>query len=457
MPRSTFARAGLWLFAAVCPPAALAAPCAGFSDVDDTSPFCASVAWMKNRGVTFGCGDGTTYCPGDAVTRLQMAAFMKRLGDQTFLQGGNGFGAPGKVGTADNQPMEILANASRAIRIEPDLTSPNVLMGHWTAGVYTGVYGATIAGGGTGGTSSPVDNSPCTTGFGCVNGVTDAFGTVGGGEGNKAGDLIGSTSGATHATVGGGFNNAAMGADSTVGGGRNNRAIGNASVVPGGERNEASGIRAAVSGGALNTASGLESAVIGGFGNAATATRSIAGGSFARAVHPGCIVLGDEALGPANAVTCGAANQFIVRARGGVYLFTGGTTDLTYTGVYVSPGSSSWLTYSDRAGKHDLAVVDPVEVAKRVASLPMATWRWKHEGGEVRHMGPMAQDFHAAFGLGPSERHIATVDADGVALAAIQGLHRMLRDRDEALARHRAEIDELRARVDALARALPIR
>lgn len=59
--------------------AAAAAPCAGFSDVDDTSPFCPNVAWLKNRGITTGC-TSSTYCPSAPVTRLAMAAFMNRLG-----------------------------------------------------------------------------------------------------------------------------------------------------------------------------------------------------------------------------------------------------------------------------------------------------------------------------------------------------------------------------------------
>jgi hypothetical protein len=62
---------------------ALAAPCAGFTDVQDTDPFCASVAWIKNRGVTQGC-TASAYCPNDPVTRLQMAAFLSRLGDSLF-------------------------------------------------------------------------------------------------------------------------------------------------------------------------------------------------------------------------------------------------------------------------------------------------------------------------------------------------------------------------------------
>lgn len=58
---------------------AAAAPCAGFTDVDTSSAFCQNVEWIKNRKVTLGC-TVTTYCPVDSVTRLQMAAFMNRLG-----------------------------------------------------------------------------------------------------------------------------------------------------------------------------------------------------------------------------------------------------------------------------------------------------------------------------------------------------------------------------------------
>ena len=56
------------------------ATCAGFTDVAGTDAFCPNVDWLRNRKVTLGCGDGTTYCPNDYVTRLQMAAFMNRLG-----------------------------------------------------------------------------------------------------------------------------------------------------------------------------------------------------------------------------------------------------------------------------------------------------------------------------------------------------------------------------------------
>ena len=57
-----------------------AAPCSGFNDVDSTSGFCANVDWLKNRGITLGCGP-SLYCPEDYVPRIQMAAFMNRLGN----------------------------------------------------------------------------------------------------------------------------------------------------------------------------------------------------------------------------------------------------------------------------------------------------------------------------------------------------------------------------------------
>ena len=59
---------------------ALAAPCAGFTDVDTSSGFCANVEWLKNRAITLGCTSATLYCPADPVSRLQMAAFLNRLG-----------------------------------------------------------------------------------------------------------------------------------------------------------------------------------------------------------------------------------------------------------------------------------------------------------------------------------------------------------------------------------------
>ncbi len=75
--------------------------------------------------------------------------------------------------------------------------------------------------------------------------------------------------------------------------------------------------------------------------------------------------------------------------------------------------------------------------------MPISTWNYKAQDDSIRHMGPMAQDFNAAFGLGVSDKLIDTIDPDGVALAAIQGLNETMVER---LAEKDAEIAELRSR-----------
>jgi hypothetical protein len=107
---------------------------------------------------------------------------------------------------------------------------------------------------------------------------------------------------------------------------------------------------------------------------------------------------------------------------------------LTVNGTFVSS--------SDRAAKQDLRPVDPRAVLEGVARLPIAEWSYANDPS-VRHVGPMAQDFHAAFGVGPDERHISMVDADGVALAAIQALTRMVDDQRAELARLKARLESL--------------
>jgi len=98
---------------------------------------------------------------------------------------------------------------------------------------------------------------------------------------------------------------------------------------------------------------------------------------------------------------------------------------------------------SDRNLKTDFAAVDAAAVLARVARLPIQQWRFKAEPEGVKHFGPMAQDFRAAFGLGEIPTAIATVDADGVALAAIQGLNQKLEQKE-------TEITELKARLERL-------
>jgi hypothetical protein len=85
--------------------------------------------------------------------------------------------------------------------------------------------------------------------------------------------------------------------------------------------------------------------------------------------------------------------------------------------------------------------------------LPISRWTYRDDP-QTPHVGPMAQDFHAAFGVGADERHIATVDADGVTLAAIQGLHRLLTDKDARLRRLEEENRTLARRLEAIEAAI---
>jgi hypothetical protein len=73
--------------------------------------------------------------------------------------------------------------------------------------------------------------------------------------------------------------------------------------------------------------------------------------------------------------------------------------------------------------------------------MPLSTWSYRGEESSVRHIGPTAQDFFAAFGFGGDEMAIATVDADGVALAAIQGLYELARQQSAWLDAQDAEIE----------------
>ena len=92
--------------------------------------------------------------------------------------------------------------------------------------------------------------------------------------------------------------------------------------------------------------------------------------------------------------------------------------------------ATAFVSTSDRNAKENFAPVSPLDVLNRVTALPIETWNFKdlHDG---RHMGPMAQDFYAAFHLGNSDTTITTVDPDGVALAAIQGLNEKVEDGNE--------------------------
>jgi hypothetical protein len=109
------------------------------------------------------------------------------------------------------------------------------------------------------------------------------------------------------------------------------------------------------------------------------------------------------------------------------------------------PPGCSPLCVSDRNLKRDIEPIDEQAVLERVARMPISTWSYKTDDPSVRHLGPMAQDFHAAFGLGSTDRAYDSIDAHGVELAAIKALYDRVQRESELIDRLERENQELRA------------
>jgi hypothetical protein len=266
------------------------------------------------------------------------------------------------------------------------------------------------------------------------NRVTGDYGAVGGGGDNEA---------AVYATVAGGQVNAATGIFSNVGGGFNNDAGGWAATIAGGEYNGATGYQATVGGGFGNTASGECAVVPGGNQNVAAGLRSFAAGYRAHANHNGAFVWGDSQIGD---VTSTKNDEVTFRCGGGVRFLSGGSG--ANQAVSWAPGDSSWTASSDRNLKEDFVDIDSKEMLERVSRLPITEWNFK--GYALRHIGPVAQDFHALFPLGGSDTTIDSGDLQGVSLAAIQGLHHIVQEKDAEISTLKKQNATLEARLGAL-------
>jgi len=393
-----------------------------------------------------------------------------------FAQGGNAFGATAVLGTTDNNALDVRVDDSRVMRYEPNASSPNLIGGHPSNGVVGGVRGATVSGGGVADGVIDPDYE-----LGAPNRVASHHGTVGGGYANVAGDAgapiadtpfatvaggVANVASGPRATIAGGSSNIASGPASSLGGGVSNIASGNVSTIAGGYTNTASGAGSTVGGGNFNVASGDWSTIAGGYQNQATAFGSLVGGGEknlasgfhafaagyrAKALQRGEFVWADETsqdFDPGDSLDnqnglwwLDPSHTFNVRAKGGVMLITGVNADgYPATGVAVGPGSGTWVSHSDRNIKENFAAVDARSILDQVVKLPIRQWNYIAEGANVRHLGPVSQDFHAAFGLGANDHTIAVVDADGVALAAIQALHELVQQKE--------------ARIDALEKEL---
>jgi hypothetical protein len=189
--------------------------------------------------------------------------------------------------------------------------------------------------------------------------------------------------------------------------------------------------------------------VPGGFGSTASGNYSFAAGYQAHAGHQGAFVWAD--LSPNLTFSSTTANQFL-RATGGAAFATAiDYTDGSVTaGVHVLSGGTAWSSISDKNAKKNFQPVNGEAVLEKLAAIAVQKWNYKwEEETNTPHIGPMAQDFKAAFYPGRDDKSISTLEFDGVELAAIQGLNRKLEQR---LAQKETEIAELEQRLEKLER-----
>lgn len=152
-----------------------------------------------------------------------------------------------------------------------------------------------------------------------------------------------------------------------------------------------------------------------------------------------------------------ADGEFRIRAPGGVRLRTSNAASAALgasgnTGCDLAAGSGAFTCSSSRTLKDSFELVNGEDLLARLRTMPVTTWKFTGEDTGIRHLGPVAEDFYAAFGLGGSETMIPITDLAGVAVGAAQALERRtveLSAKNAALTR---EVTALRARMAELER-----
>ena len=105
---------------------------------------------------------------------------------------------------------------------------------------------------------------------------------------------------------------------------------------------------------------------------------------------------------------------------------------------------------SSREIKHAFEPIVPREILDGLLTLPITEWSYRTDEAGIRHMGPVSEDFGAVFELGRDNQHVSPVDLSGVAFAAIQGLHQIVRERDSQIEELLRSRHELVARLETL-------
>ncbi|MDH7490433.1 MAG: hypothetical protein QHH80_13130, partial [Anaerolineae bacterium] len=293
-PRQAITPAPYALYAAAAQWVNLLGVPAGFADNVDNDTTYTAGAGLTLVGTQFnvvfaGTGAASTVARSD---HDHDARYWKLNGNSGTTAGVN------YLGTSDNTTLELKVNGLRALRLEPNNVSPNVIAGFPGNNVIAGGVGGTVSGGG---------------GSGTTNRVTDSFGTVGGGSDNQAGNGNVDIADAVHATVGGGFRGTASGAYATVAGGYGNTASNTFATVGGGTTNAASGLVSTVGGGWSNEASGAQATIAGGWGNVASGQQATIGGGKGNIASDMAATVGggqeNRAQLPFSAIGGGLSNQ----------------------------------------------------------------------------------------------------------------------------------------------------
>lgn len=263
----------------------------------------------------------------------------------------------------------------------------------------------------------------------------------------------------------------------TIASGAQSMAMGRASVASGsmstamGSFSVASGVSSVAIGAATNS-SGTGSTAMGSStvasGNASTAmgagsqaggNQSTAIGAFTKASGDfstalgrlsntngmaGSFVYGDATIAD---ISSFAPNQFLVRASGGTFIYSNADAN---AGVYLWPGAGAWAALSDARKKTAFRAIDAESVLAKISAMPILEWSYRAQDTSIRHVGPTAQDFRVAFGLGESDTTITSVDIDGINLLAAQALVRRTTELQSVNSQLQQENAAHRSRLDAL-------
>jgi hypothetical protein len=211
----------------------------------------------------------------------------------------------------------------------------------------------------------------------------------------------------------------------------------NTAAIALGSGTEARG-QASLAAGAATGACGVASIALGWL--ASTSTDPTTQFKCAGVSHQGAFIFSSS--GPLSFFTTVADREFAARATGG---FRFRTNAAATTGCNLPAGSGAFACSSDANLKRDFQPLEADEVLAKLARLDVSTWTFVDEPA-VRHVGPTAQAFHAAFGLGADDTSISYTDINGINMRAIQALEERTRNLITEIAALRAELAALKER-----------